>query len=96
MLKQILMRPSERSEMGRAVMLGLNFGVGMAVFTFIGYFIDYKRGGGSILFTVIGMVTGLGYGAYEVWIVIRMLNAQAKRAMDSGFKGPPPDSDDQD
>ena len=95
MMKPLFLRPSERSELGRAVMLGLNFGVGMAVFTFLGYFIDYKRGGASILFTVIGMVAGLGYGAYEVWMVIRMLNAQARRAIESGHKSPLPDDDDE-
>ena len=70
--------------MGRAVTLGLSFGVGMAVFSFIGYTIDQKRGGTSIFFTVCGMVAGLGYGAYEVWMVIRMLNEQARKAMERG------------
>ncbi len=95
MIKQVFMRPSERSELGRAVMLGLNFGVGMAVFTFLGYYIDYRRGGTSIFFTVCGMLAGLGYGAYEVWMVIRMLNAQAKRAIESGEKRQA-DRDDED
>lgn len=72
--------PGERNEMGRALMLGLNFAVGMAVFAFLGYYIDQKRGDGAILFTVAGIVAGLAYGAYEVWIVIRMLNEQARKS----------------
>ncbi len=71
--------PEVRSEMGRAVMLGLNFAVGMAVFSFLGFLVDQKRGGG-ILFTVAGIVLGLTYGGYEVWKVIRMLNEQAGKA----------------
>ena len=82
MLKQIMLKPSERSEMGRAVMLGLNFGVGMAVFSCAGFYVDQWRGRGGMLFTVCGMLAGLGYGAYEVWMVIRVLNAQARRAVE--------------
>jgi len=69
--------PMPTGELGQAVMLGMNFAVGMAVFSFAGFYIDQKRGSGAILFTLIGIVLGLGYGAYEVWKVIRILNAQA-------------------
>ena len=91
MWKQIILPPEQRSEMGRAVMMGLNFAVGMAVFTFLGYYIDQRRGGGSILFTVCGMVLGLAYGAYEAWMVIRILNHQARQATSRGRKGRAPD-----
>ena len=84
MMRSIFTGPGERNELGRAVMLGMNFAVGMAVFSFLGYYIDQKRGDGAILFTVCGILAGLGYGAYEVWIVIRMLNEQAKKALESG------------
>ena len=67
--------------MGRAVMMGLNFAVGMALFAFAGWYIDQKRGDGAILFTVCGMVLGLAYGAYEVWVVIRLLNEDTEKAM---------------
>jgi hypothetical protein len=80
MMRVIFSGPGERNEMGRALMLGMNFAVGMAVFSFLGYFIDQKRGDGAILFTVAGIVAGLAYGAYEVWIVIRMLNEQVRKA----------------
>ena len=63
-------------------MLGLNFAVGMAVFSFIGFYIDQKRGKGCILFTILGVFLGLAYGAYEVWKVIRMLNEQVRNACD--------------
>ena len=67
----------ERSELSQAVTLGLACAVGMAVFTFAGYWVDQKRGGG-LFFTLTGMVLGLAYGAYEVWKVIRLLNAQVQ------------------
>jgi F0F1-type ATP synthase assembly protein I len=79
MMRVVFSGPGERNEMGRALMLGMNFAVGMAVFSFLGYFIDQKRGDGAIFFTVVGIVAGLAYGAYEVWIVIRMLNAQVRK-----------------
>lgn len=84
MLRQIIMRPSERSELGRAMMLGFSFGVGMAVFSFIGYYIDHRRDDGSMVFTICGMLLGLAYGAYEVWMVIRLLNEQARQAIARG------------
>ena len=80
MMRKIFTGPGERNELGRALMLGMNFAVGMAVFSFLGYYIDQKRGAGAILFTVCGILLGLCYGAYEVWIVIRMLNEQARKA----------------
>jgi F0F1-type ATP synthase assembly protein I len=65
-----------QSELGQAVMLGMNCAVGMAVFTFLGYLLDRKLDT-RMVFTLIGMVLGLGYLAYEVWKVVRFLNAQA-------------------
>jgi F0F1-type ATP synthase assembly protein I len=66
----------ERGELQRAVMLGMNLAVGMAVFSFLGYYLDQRRGGG-LAFTVGGILLGLGYGAYEVWRVIRLLEQHA-------------------
>lgn len=80
-MRQIFLSPRDRTELGRATMMGLNFAVGMAVFASLGWYIDHRRGGDSILFTVCGMVLGLGYGAYEVWVVIRLLNEDAAEAM---------------
>ena len=88
MWEKILVPRSERSDLGRAVTLGMSFAIGMAVFSFLGYYIDQKRGPGSMLFTIFGIILGLSYGAYEVWIVIRMLNEEAKKAME--HRSPPP------
>lgn len=71
--------PTPKGDLGQAVMLGTNFAVGMAIFSFLGFYADQKRGGG-ILFSIIGISLGLAYGAYEVWKVIRILNAQAEDA----------------
>lgn len=57
---------------GQAIALGSNLAVGMALFTFFGYYVDQKRGGG-ILWTLCGMGVGLIYGAYEIWKVVRVL-----------------------
>ena len=65
MMRSIFTGPGERNELGRAVMLGMNFAVGMAVFSFLGYYIDQKRGDGAILFTVCGILAGLGYGGLD-------------------------------
>jgi F0F1-type ATP synthase assembly protein I len=81
MMRKLFTGPGERNEMGRALMLGMNFAVGMAMFSFLGYYLDSKRGAGALFFTICGIILGLAYGAYEVWIVIRMLNEQARRAM---------------
>ncbi len=81
MWQKTFLAPEGRSDLGQAVMLGMNFAVGMAVFSYAGYWIDQKRGGG-LRFTVSGMVLGLGYGAYEVWKVIRIMNAQARKICD--------------
>lgn len=78
MLPKQMLAPEGRSDMARALMLGLNFAVGMAVFSFIGFYIDQKRGHG-IIFTICGIVLGLAYGAYEVWKVIQLLKAQVSR-----------------
>jgi len=70
-------RTDGQTELSQAVMLGVNWAVGMAVFTFAGYWIDQKRGGG-LIFTVAGILLGLAYGAYEVWKLVRALNAHAQ------------------
>ncbi len=72
--------PIPKGELGQAVMLGMNFAVGMAIFSFLGFYVDQRRGQSGILFSVIGICLGLAYGGYEVWKVIRILNAQAADA----------------
>jgi hypothetical protein len=53
--------------------LGINFAVGMGLFSFGGYKLDQKRGDGN-LFTLLGMFLGLIYGGYEVWKLVRIQN----------------------
>lgn len=60
-----------------ALSLGTQLAAGMVFFAGLGYYADYRRGGG-VVFTICGMFAGLGYGAYEVWKLVRQLNAEAK------------------
>lgn len=50
--------------------LGIQMAVGMALFTWLGWWLDRSRGGGRA-FTLCGMFLGLFYGFYEVWKVTR-------------------------
>ncbi len=94
MFGRILSEAGVRGELNQALSLGMNFAVGMAVFSFIGFYIDQRRGDDRILFTIIGMVMGLAYGAYEVWKVIRILNRQATDACRPPAPKPSTDKDD--
>ena len=76
-------RPS--TAQSTALSLGTQLAVGMAFFAGLGYLADRRRGGG-VLFTLLGMFLGLGYGAYEVWKLIRQLNQEAK----NNEQGSPP------
>ncbi len=44
--------------------------VGVAFFSFLGYSIDQKTGGGQ-LWTLGGIFVGLFYCGYEVWKIVR-------------------------
>ena len=58
-----------------AISLGLNMTAGMIMFSFIGHWVDQKRGGGYIA-TLIGMFLGLFYCGYEVWKIVRNTQQQ--------------------
>lgn len=60
---------------GAAVGFGIQFAVGMALFSWLGWKLDQRRGGGQA-FTLLGVFLGLGYGGYELWKLIRLLNAE--------------------
>lgn len=92
MWKQILGRQNERGDLSRALTLGTTFAVGMAVFSFIGFKIDRRRGDDAILFTVMGMSLGLLFGAYETWRVIAFLNRKAQSHTSNTPPTPPPDT----
>ena len=52
------------------ISLGINIAVGMALFTFIGNWIDNKLGDGHF-WILVGMFLGLFYCGYEIWKLIR-------------------------
>jgi len=56
-----------------ALSLGFNMAAGMGIFTYIGYKIDQRQGGGSS-WTLAGMFLGLLYCAYEIWKLLRQNN----------------------
>jgi len=55
------------------ISLGLNLAAGMIFFTYGGYFIDQKRGGGQF-WTLIGICLGFLYCGYEIWKLLRQIN----------------------
>lgn len=94
------MRDSRGGGMGRALALGFDLAVGVGLFTFGGYWLDRRHGGGQ-RWTLIGLGAGVLYAAYEFWKVLRDLQERdrrggeprdkpAGRAGDAGAgKGPP-------
>ena len=48
---------------------------GFAVFTWLGWWMDQRRGGGSA-WTLGGIFMAFVYGGYEVWKVVRALNRE--------------------
>ena len=65
----------QKAGIGAAIGFGTTFAVGVAVFTGIGWWIDEKRGGETQWFTLGGIFAGLLFGAYELWKLLRILNA---------------------
>ena len=76
----------DRRRYSEALVLGTNLAAGMALFSFLGYYID-RRTGGGVRWTVAGACLGLCYGAYEVWRVVRRLNAPDDRDPPGGAAG---------
>jgi len=64
--------------LGSVTGLGLDMAVGMAVFAFLGYWVDYKRDTGPF-WTLWGVFLGLAYCAYEVWKVVRLIDTEPAR-----------------
>jgi len=52
------------------ISLGINIAVGMALFTFIGNWIDNKLGD-EHFWILVGMFLGIFYSGYEIWKLIR-------------------------
>ena len=59
---------------GPALTIGTNMAVGVAVFSFLGYKAGERMGSRDVG-TLAGVLLGLAYGAYEVWKVVRSLQA---------------------
>ena len=55
--------------------IGIQMAVGMGVFSYLGFLIDKKRGGGSA-FTLVGIFLGLIYIGYEVWKMIKKMSEE--------------------
>lgn len=58
------------SKYSSSLSLGINMVGGISLFSFIGFKIDQKLGGGSG-FTLLGIFLGLFYGGYEVWKLVK-------------------------
>ena len=80
-----IQKERQRRLLAQALTLGTQLAVGMALFAWLGMYVDKRRGGGSAG-TLIGIFLGLFYGAYEVWKLARNLNEAAR----SDPPGPPP------
>jgi F0F1-type ATP synthase assembly protein I len=72
-------RGRAESHLGELLSLGLNLAAGLILFTLLGLYIDHRRGGG-VFWTVCGMLLGVAYGVYEVWKILRALNAPEQDA----------------
>jgi F0F1-type ATP synthase assembly protein I len=77
----------ERTKYAQAISLGITLAVGVGLFSFLGYYIDQKRGTG-MFWTLCGVVTGLAYGAYEVWRVTRLLDTPGNNGQNNSHQIP--------
>ncbi len=59
-----------------ALGLGTQLLAGFVVFTWLGWWLDRRRGGGSA-FTLAGILMAFLYGGYEVWKLVRALNRES-------------------
>jgi F0F1-type ATP synthase assembly protein I len=57
-----------------AFVVGTNLITGLVGLSLLGYYIDYRRGGGKA-WTLGGFFVGLVYCGYEVWKLVRGLQA---------------------
>ena len=71
---------------GAALAFGTQFAAGMALFSALGWWVDHRRAEGSQAFTLLGIFLGLFYGGYELWKLIRAIQAAEANPKDSGKK----------
>jgi hypothetical protein len=62
------------SGLGRMLTLGMDLAVGVMVLTLGGYWIDQRRGGGQA-WTLTGFGLSMVFVGYELWKVLRLINA---------------------
>jgi F0F1-type ATP synthase assembly protein I len=74
-------RAAETGVWAQIAVIGTQMAVGVALFAFLGYLVDKRRGGG-VLWTVVGTFVGLGYGAYETWRAVRAIEARERAGRD--------------
>lgn len=70
-----------------ALGLGSQLTAGFVVFTWLGWWVDHRLGGGSTC-TLIGILLAFVYGGYEVWKLVRALNREAAEANRFSGDGP--------
>ena len=63
---------SARALTAQAMGLGVQLVAGMIAFTWLGWWVDQRRGGGSAC-TLAGIFLGLLYMGYEVWKLVRQV-----------------------
>lgn len=68
-----------RSATGRAVAMGFELASGVGLFTFIGFWVDRRRGTAPF-WTLAGAAVGLLYVAYAIWKLLRWLDAECRAA----------------
>ena len=70
--------PTGKAQGAAAMALGLGTQLlaGFVVFTWLGWWLDRRRGGGTAC-TLAGIFMAFAYGGYEVWKLVRALNREA-------------------
>lgn len=80
-------KDTPRSAVSMALGLGSQLTAGFVVFTWLGWWVDHRRGEGSA-YTLVGILLAFVYGGYEVWKLIRALNREAAEATRFNGDGP--------
>ena len=66
-------KDSDDRKVGFNTSLGINLALGILFLTYLGYWIDEKKGRGSF-WIFIGAIVGFIYAGYEIWKYYRSLN----------------------
>ena len=63
-----------------AIGFGYQFTAAIIVCAGLGYYLDHRRGGEGIAFTLGGLFLGLFYGGYELWKIIRRMEEKGQES----------------